>query len=68
MPKVTSGISSICSCSTPALSSHSACGLGPETSRPLYVRYTPISEAKNMHSDPMKVQMASFLLSMPVAV
>jgi hypothetical protein len=35
---------------------------------PRYTTYVEISEAKNRHSDPMNVQIASLRLSIPVEV
>ena len=35
---------------------------------PLYIRYVPISEAKNIQSDPKNTHISNFLLSIPVVV
>ena len=68
VPKVTRGISKMGrsagrwgkSTARAAAARPGSCPCGPGTSE--------ISVAKNMHSDPMKVQMATFRLSSPVAV
>src|SRR5215471_3055481 len=41
-------------------------GVGPERLFPLYARYVPIRDPKNMQSDPRKIHMPSFRWSSPV--
>src|SRR5215471_13189469 len=43
-----------------------SCGPGPDRLLPLYDRYVPMRDPKNMQSDPRKIHMPTFRWSSPV--